>query len=143
MQTFEESPQLVVRGQRFAGGWLIYMGAALCAGGLLSIGSERDIALALAGIALGGALLGYCAGLWRQEVRIFASGFVWRRFGRIDRVRWGEVQSHKLVYLRRPTGTGSELRIELRDGREHVLMHLADPEDLRRYLNTFCKGANP
>lgn len=116
MHTFVGSPQLVLRGQRFAGGWLIYIGAVLVAGGVTSLGSEGDAALALMGILVGAGLLAYCAGLWLQEVRIFADGFVWRRFGRIDQVAWSDVQSHKLIYLQRPTGMGSQLRVSFAGG---------------------------
>jgi hypothetical protein len=144
MATLIGSPTLILHGHKLAGGWLIYIGAALCVGSAMTLlRTPTDLGTGLLGLGIGAALLAYCAGLALQEVRIYGEGFVWRRFGREDEVRWSQVRSYQLVQVHSWTRSGFELRITLSGGIEHVLSHLADAEDLRRYLNTFCRGAAP
>jgi hypothetical protein len=155
MATMTGSPTMILHGQKLAGGWLIYIGLVLSVGSAMTLlRAPADLGIGLLGLGIGAALLAYCAGLALQEVRIYGEGFVWRRFGREDEVRWNQVRDFKLVQVHSWTGSGFVLRITLQarasaraqnpDGdAELVLSNLADAEDLRRYLNTFCRGAAP
>lgn len=142
MVTLHGSPTVVLRGQKLAGGRLLYVAVVLSVGSALTVlRTPADLGLGLLGLAIGALLLAYCVGLMRQEVRIYGEGFVWRRFGREAEVRWQQVRGFRLVRVHSWTGSRFELCIQLEGETEHVLSHLDDAEDLRRYLNTFCRGA--
>ena len=144
MVTLTGSPTVILRGQRLAGGRLLYVAVVLSLGSALTaLRTPADLPMAVLGLCIGSALLAYCMGLMLQEVRVYGEGFVWKRFGRESEVRWHQVRSFQLVQVHTWTGSRFELRIDLEAGIEHVLTHLEDAEDLRRYLNTFCRGASP
>ena len=144
MVTLTGSPTVILRGQKLAGGRLLYVAVVLSIGSALTaLRTPAELGMGLVGFGIGTALLAYCMGLTLQEVRVYGEGFVWKRFWRESEVRWHQVRGFQLVHVHTWTGSRFELRIDLEAGTEHVLTHLEDAEDLRRYLNTFCRGASP
>ena len=144
MVTLTGSPTVILRGQKLAGGRLLYVALVLSVGSALTmLRTPAELGLGLLGFGIGSALLAYCMGLTLQEVRVYGEGFVWKRFGREVEVRWPQVRGFQLVQVHSWTGSRFELRIDLEAGTEHMITHLEDAEDLRRYLNTFCRGASP
>ena len=131
----------VLRGKRFAGGWLLYVGGVLVLAGLANVlhltGKPFAPGAAVAGRGIGGLMLAPCLGLTLQTVEVFSTGLAWKRYGRTRFLPFASIRN---VSMKRCLGnieSYDEVSLTMADGTTYLISHLEAGADLVRHINTY------
>lgn len=135
------TPMAVVRGKRPAGGWWLYVGVLLVAAGIVRLIGGQEPAdsplAALMCLAVGASLCVQPIRLMAQTVSFFPASLVFQRFPHVVEIPYATIVRVDTVTRTTPIETFDEVRLALSDGTAYVVSHIADGNDVVRFLRTY------
>lgn len=142
MEASTSAPVAVLRGKRFAGGWILYVGGVLFVAGLTNgfwwlTERPSDPVAALLGVGLGAFMLALCLGLALQVVEILPNGISWKRYGREHFLPFASIRKAAIKRCVGNMERYDEVSLTMADGTTYVISHLDKADDLVRYVNTY------